>query len=43
MYAMKIFQSPRNKNHAGKTGKHVIKGIASHAKPVLTAFSSFVG
>ena len=40
---MKIFQSPLNKNHAGKTGKKVTKGIASQAKPVLTAFKSLVG
>ena len=41
--AMNIFHSPRNKNHAGKTGNNVTKGMASHAKPDFTAFNSFEG
>jgi hypothetical protein len=40
---MKIFQRPRNKNHTGRKGRKVTNGIASHAKPVFTAFTSLVG
>ena len=43
IYAIKIFQSPRNKNHTGRNGSSDTKGNASHAKPVLTALTYFDG